>query len=165
MMLQLCHCAGAARVILVEPLAHKRSIAQSLGAAVVLDPSVTDIPSAVLDLTRVGADVVLECVGTPVTCGLALTLARRGGLVEFFGVCPTGEKMSLEPNTVYFKELTIVGSYVNPFTYDRAIAMLQSGKIRIDAFQIHTFPIDGVYEALQYQREGKTIKSIIVPGR
>lgn len=162
-MLQLSQHAGAARIVIVEPYAHKRNIAQRLGADVVLDPSATDILSAILDLTHVGADVVLECVGTPATAELALALARRGGMVEFFGVCPVGEKMALEPNKVYFKELTIVGSYVNPFTFDRAIAMLQSGKVRIDPFQIHTFPIDGAHEALQYQREGRTIKSIIMP--
>jgi len=162
-MLQLSRHAGAVRVIMVEPLAHKRSIAQSLGAHVVLDPSTTDILSAVLDLTHVGADVVLECVGKSATSELALALARRGGMVEFFGVCPVGEQMSLEPNNVYFKELTIVGSYINPFTFDRSIAMLQSGKVTVDAFQIHKFPIEGVHEALRYQREGKTIKSIIEP--
>jgi threonine dehydrogenase-like Zn-dependent dehydrogenase len=83
--------------------------------------------------------------------------------VVFFGVCPMGEKIPIEPNQIYFKELTIVGSYVNPNTFSRSIAMLQSGKIRIDAFQIHTFPLDGVHEALAYQREGKTIKSIVRP--
>ena len=162
-MLQLSRLAGAARVIIVEPLAHKRSIAQSLDANVVLDPSATDILSAVLDLTHVGADVVLECVGKPATSELALALSRRGGVVEFFGVCPVGEKIAIEPNAVYFKELTIVGSYVNPFTFDRSIAMLQSGRVRIDKFQLDKFPLDGVHEALRYQREGKTIKSIIEP--
>ncbi|MEK9138567.1 MAG: alcohol dehydrogenase, partial [Bacteroidota bacterium] len=66
-------------------------------------------------------------------------------------------------NAVYFKELTIVGSYVNPHTFDRSIAMLQSGRVRIDKFLIHKFPLEGVHEALQYQREGRTIKSIVQP--
>ncbi len=162
-MLQLARNAGAARLIIIEPLAHKRVIAQELGADVVLDPQTTDIQLAILDLTRVGADVVIECVGRPQTTELALELVRRGGLVEFFGVCPIGEKIAIEPNAVYFKELTIVGSYVNPHTFDRSIAMLQSGRVRIDKFLIHKFPLEGVHEALQYQREGRTIKSIVQP--
>ena len=116
-----------------------------------------------MDLTKVGADVVIECVGKPLTAQAALDLARRGGTVEFFGVCPIGETISIEPNKIYFKELTIVGSYVNPHTFDRSIAMLQSGRVRVDAFQLDKFPLDGVHEALRYQREGKTIKSIIQP--
>jgi 2-desacetyl-2-hydroxyethyl bacteriochlorophyllide A dehydrogenase len=162
-MLQLVRNTGATRIMIVEPLAHKRAIAQQLGADVVLNPLTTDLRSAILDLTYVGADVVIECVGTPETAELSIELVRRGGIVEFFGVCPIGVKMSLEPNKVYIKELTIVGSYINPHTFDRAIAMLQSGKVRIDAFEMHRFPIDGVHEALQCQKEGRTIKSIIMP--
>lgn len=162
-MLQLARNAGAARLIIIEPHAHKRAIAQELGADVVLDPQATDVASAVLDLTRVGADVVIECVGRPQTTELAIELVRRGGLVELFGVCPVGEKIVIEPNAVYFKELTIVGSYVNPHTFDRSIAMLQSGRVKIDKFHIHKFPLEGVHEALQYQKEGRTIKSIVQP--
>ena len=162
-MLQLARNAGAALLIIIEPLGHKRAIARELGADVVLDPSTTNIQSALFDLTHVGADVVIECVGKPQTIEIALELVRRGGLVEFFGVCPIGERISVEPNAVYFKELTIVGSYVNPHTFDRSIAMLQSGRVRIDKFLIHKFPLEGVHEALQYQREGRTIKSIVQP--
>lgn len=162
-MLQLARNAGAARVIVVEPLDHKRKLASELGADVVLNPVEVDIQSAVLDLTKVGADVVIECVGKPQTAQAALDLACRGATVEFFGVCPIGETISIEPNKVYFKELTIVGSYVNPHTFDRSIAMLQSGRVRIDKFQLDKFPLDGVHEALRYQREGKIIKSIIEP--
>lgn len=166
-MLQLARNAGAARVIVVEPLDHKRKLASALGSDVVLNPAELDgqlgILAAILDLTNVGADVVIECVGKPQTAQAALELSRRGGTVEFFGVCPIGEKISIEPNKVYFKELTIVGSYVNSHTFARSIAMLQSGRVRVDTFQLDRFPLDGVHEALRYQREGKTIKSIIQP--
>jgi len=162
-MLQLARNAGAARTIIVEPLAHKRAVAEQLGADIVLDPSTADVRSCVFDLTEVGADVVIECVGKPTTVALSLELARRGGLVELFGVCPIGAKVPVEPNAVYFKELTIVGSYINPHTFERSITLLKSGKVRIDAFQMHRFPIEGVHEALQLQRDGKTIKSIIMP--
>ena len=163
--LQLAKNAGASRTILVEPLHHKRRIAAELGADVVLNPIESDTKSAVMDLTHVGADVVIECVGKPQTAQLTLELARRGGTVEFFGVCPIGEKIQVEPNQVYFKELTIVGSYVNPNTFARSIALLHAGKVCVDKFQIDRFPLDGVVEALAYQREGKTLKSIIEPNR
>jgi len=162
-MLQLARAAGASRIIVAEPLAHKRELAKELGGDTVLDPA--DLAAAVKDLTGVGADVVIECVGSPRTAALAVDLARRGGTVEFFGVCPLGATIPLEPNAVYFKELTIVGSYVNPFTFARSIALLQSGRVRVDRFTIDTFPLDGVHDALAYQREGRTIKSIIRPNQ
>lgn len=165
LMLQLAKNAGAARTILVEPLEHKRRIATELGADIVINPKEADIRSSIMDTTEVGADVVIECAGTSQTAQLTLELARRGGTVEFFGVCPLGEKIHVEPNQVYFKELTIIGSYVNPNTFSRAIALLDSGKVRIDNFHTTIFPLEQVHQALAFQREGKTIKSIIEPHR
>ena len=162
-MLQLVRNAGAARTILVEPLGHKRAIAQHLGADIVLSPHDTDVHAAVRDLTGAGADAVIECAGRRETMRLAMDLARRGGIVEFFGVCPIGETIPVEPNQVYFRELTVIGSYVNPNTFARAIAALESGIVKVDAFRIDKFPLDGVHEALAFQREGKTLKSIIEP--
>jgi 2-desacetyl-2-hydroxyethyl bacteriochlorophyllide A dehydrogenase len=162
-MLQLARLSGASRVIVAEPLRHKRELAGLLGADELLDPLTDNLRDAVIGLTAVGADVVIECVGKPETAGLAVDLARRGGTVEFFGVCPVGETVPLEPNKVYARELTIVGSYVNPHSFARSIALLESGRVRVDRFQIDRFPLAGVHEALALQREGRTIKSIIQP--
>lgn len=165
LMLQLVKNAGAAPAILVEPLEHKRAIARALGADLVLDPSSDDIMAAVMERTRVGADVVIECVGKPATMQMSLSLARRGGVVEFFGVCPMGVTIPVEPNLVYFKELTIVGSYVNPYTFTRAASLLQERKVTTDQLMVKQFPLDGVHEAFEALREGSTLKSIIRPGR
>ena len=162
-MLQLAKIAGAARLIAVEPLEHKRAMAQRLGAEVVIDPANEDPKAVVFDTTLIGADVVIECVGRTSTVELALELPRRGGTVVIFGICPIGATASFEPNKVYFRELTITGSHVNPHTFSRAIALLASGKLRVDQFPISRFPLGGVHEALVAQRDGRTVKSIIQP--
>lgn len=164
MMLQLVRRAGAARVIVVEPIEQKRTVARTLGADTVLNPHDTDIPSAIFDLTSVGADVVLECAGRTATAELSLRLARRGGTVEFFGVCPRGESFPASPHDVYVRELTIVGSYVNPHTFARAVDVLASGIINLDILSPSMFTLDRVHDALRAFREGKTIKTIIRPG-
>jgi L-iditol 2-dehydrogenase len=163
MMLQLVRASGAASVILVEPLEQKRVIARKLLADHIIDPAGTNSVSAVMDLTGIGADVVIECTGRADVALAALKCSRRGGIVEYFGVCPIGATIPLEPNDVYVRELTIVGSYVNPLTFSRAIALLQSGRIRVDEFVINRFPIDGVHEALRFQREGLATKCILTP--
>lgn len=163
LMLQLAKNAGASGVFVVEPLAEKRAIAMHLGATAAIDPGGENVRDAILDLASEGADVVIECVGKTTTMQMAVQLARRGGTVEFFGVSPLGATIPVEPNLIYFKELTIVGSYVNPHTFDRSIALLRSGAVKIDQFLIHSFPLEGVQEALTYQKEGKTLKSIIKP--
>ncbi|MEW6509874.1 MAG: zinc-dependent alcohol dehydrogenase family protein [Bacteroidota bacterium] len=162
-MLQLARLNGASRLIVVEPLSHKRAMARSLGADTIIDPGTETARDAIFDLTNVGADVVIECAGRPETATQAVDLARRGGTVEFFGVCPVGATIPLEPNKVYSRELKIVGSYVNPHTFSRSISLLGSHTVRVDRFQIDKFPLANVHEALRFQREGRTIKSIVQP--
>jgi len=163
LLLQLAKISGASRVIIVEPVEWKRTIATRIGADEALDPNAVNVFDCVRDLTGEGADVVIECAGRPETTALSLKLARRGGTVEWFGVCPLGKTIETEPNSVYFKELTIVGSYVNPHTFDRSIALIAANKVSFGDFAIHKFPLDGVHEALRTLAEGKTIKSLIVP--
>lgn len=165
MMMQLARASGASRTIVVEPLEHKRTIARSLGATIVIDPKTVTVNDMIRDITGVGADVVIDCAGNVSVAQSALQLARRGGTVEFFGVCPIGQTFPIEPNQVFFKELTIVGSYVNPHTFDRAISALAAGTIRVDEFPVNRFTLDEVHEGLRYQEQGLTIKSIIEPQR
>ena len=162
-MLQLALAAGAASVLLVEPLAAKRALGTVHGASYVIDPGSVDVAEAVHAVVPEGADVVIDCAGTTTTATLSLSLARRGGTVEFFGVCPIGATIPVEPNMVYVRELTIVGSYVNPFTFSRAIALLRSGKVRVDTLPLIRFPLGEVQEALRQQREGIAVKSIVIP--
>ena len=162
-MAELARSSGAARVLVVEPLEEKRAIARSRGVDLVLDPAIDDLRSTLRDLTGVGADVVIEGVGKPETVQLSMELARRGGTVEIFGVCPIGATVPMEPNMVYFKELRIVGSYINPHTFDRALALLASGAVTTEGFTIERFPLEGVRDALQSTREGRAMKSILVP--
>lgn len=163
LMLQLARSAGAARVFVVEPLERKRTLARSLGADAVIDPLRVDVRSVVFDETGIGADVVIECAGRTETAQLAVHLARRGGTVEFFGVCPKDQPIALDPHAVYFNELTIVGSYINPHSFARAITLIESGRVHVEALLPDTFPLEGVHEAMRALKEGRTIKSIIHP--
>ena len=164
LMLQLVRNAGAARTVVVEPVERKRLLARELGADVLLDPAMDNVRDAVADLTGIGADVVIECAGKTVTAHQAIELARRGGSVMMFGVCPIGQTIAVSPNDVYFQELNIVGSYINPFTFTRAISLLEQGTIRIDEFHLERFPLERISDALATLRRGETIKSLILPG-
>lgn len=163
-MLQLVRHGGAAAVVVSEPLAHKRKIAGDLGASLVIDPAGDALRQAVMDMSGIGADVVIDCAGTATTARTAIDLARRGGTVVFFGVCPIGETIPLEPNAVYFRELTIAGSYINPHTFPRAIALLRGGVVRVGPLDVRAYPIEGVHEALASLRDGRALKNMIVPG-
>ncbi|MBN1542952.1 alcohol dehydrogenase catalytic domain-containing protein [candidate division KSB1 bacterium] len=58
--------AGASSVILSEPSASRRKMAESMGATHTIDPTQTNTAEQVLEITRgMGADLILEATGLP----------------------------------------------------------------------------------------------------
>ncbi|MCW2629989.1 zinc-binding dehydrogenase, partial [Mycobacterium sp.] len=75
---------GAARVLIVEPVDHRRLAAVAIGAEPV---DGTDPKAHVRQLTSgEGADAVIEAVGLDETIALAISAARQAGRVSVIGV-------------------------------------------------------------------------------
>ena len=94
--------AGAARIIVSDPVAERREVAKRLGATDLLDPSQDDVPTAALDLTGgIGVDYAFETagIGAGVTAGLAAT--RNGGTVVCIGAPPIDQNIDLGPAAVF----------------------------------------------------------------
>jgi len=148
LMVQLVRSAGA-RVIVSEPDERKRTLAAQLGAEIQIDPLADDVKAEVFRITGVGADVVIECAGRVETAELAPKLARRGGTILQFGVVSPHESVRISPYDVFYRELTIVGSFVNPFTHARAVEMLASKRVDVMPLVTHRFGLDDVSKALE----------------
>jgi 2-desacetyl-2-hydroxyethyl bacteriochlorophyllide A dehydrogenase len=163
LMTQLVRAAGAASIVVADPVAAKRNLARHLGADVVLDPAERAPAAAVREIAPEGADVVLECVGSPATATLALDLARRGGTVVWFGVSPPGAPATVEPYVVYRKELTIRGAFVNPHTFGRALDLLAHRRIQVAPLISHRFELADVPEAIATVKRRQAIKALVLP--
>ena len=78
---------GAAQVIGVDGDAARAEVARRMGADVVLDPGVVDVPAEVRRLTGgYGADVAIEALGIQQTFESALRSLRPGGTLSSLGV-------------------------------------------------------------------------------
>ncbi len=163
-MLQLALLRGASAVIVSEPSEQKRKMALSLGAALAVDPQEDDLDAAVSSaLGDPGADVVIECVGSEQTAQQAVSAAREGGRVLFFGVAPEGSRVPISPYEVYRKEITIKGSFTNPFTQGRALALLASGRVKVEDLITHRMPLSDLPRALELLATHQTIRTLIEP--
>jgi len=158
MQLQLARLAGARRVWMSEPQARRRELALRLGADAVFDPAEEDIRERVRELTGVGVDLAIECVGSPRTVEQAISLACRGGKVMLFGVCHAGAEAKLMPYEVFLNELTIFGSFINPFTHSRALELLRSKQVQVLPLITHRLPVERLEEALKLSRSPEAIK-------
>jgi 2-desacetyl-2-hydroxyethyl bacteriochlorophyllide A dehydrogenase len=132
LLLQLTSISGAAVVVVAEPDADRRARAVDFGAEIACDSS-AETRSIVTERTDgLGADVVIEASGTVDGARLALDLVRRGGRVVWFGVYPQSQMIEINPYTVNENEITIRGSFNNPFTHQAAVTLAASGRIRLN---------------------------------
>jgi L-iditol 2-dehydrogenase len=97
--------AGVSRLWAIEPVPHRRALAQHMGADAVLPPD--DPVAAVLsDTGRRGVDLVLDCAAKPDTADQCLRLARAGGRVIITGI-QSEPRLSIDPHLWRRKELSI----------------------------------------------------------
>src|SRR5215211_3281869 len=83
----LAATATNARVVLIEPQAHRRQHGLSIGARAVLDPASADFTDGVAEVTQGrGFDVVIEAAGAPQAMATALEVGGFGGRVVYVGI-------------------------------------------------------------------------------
>ena len=124
-MIQLLRLAGAGQIAVLETDASKRDLALKMGATDFVSPMDADAVSELV--SRVHFSRVIECVGVRPAQETALQIADRGATVVLFGVSDAAEKLPLSVYDAFLKELTIKTSFVNPYTTQRAVALLASG--------------------------------------
>ena len=165
-LLQLALMRGVAMAIVSEPAAEKRELASSFGAALTVDPTTGDLTEAVMKATDgSGADVVIDCAGGPATSQQAFGLAAEGGRVLLFGVAAPDAEIKVRPYDIYAKEITITGSFINPFTHGAALALLASGRIRVSEIISHRLTLAQVPQAFELLEAHQARKIIIEPQR
>lgn len=156
--LQLCVLAGA-EVMLVTRSASKQALGRRLGAA---ETAATE--EAARAIWAKGADLVVECAGVVETVEAAPRLARSGGRVVILGVLPAGQKVQVEPFDLLFREVQLLSSFINPFTQDRAAAMIAAGRVQIDPLISRTLPLEEAAEAIANPARPGEIRAIVLPG-
>jgi L-iditol 2-dehydrogenase len=165
-MTQLARIWGAAVVLGSDFLADRRALALSLHADEVFDPATVDPGDAVRAATGGrGADIVLVCPGDARAVSAGISAAAPGARVVCFTPQPPGERLELDQNTLYFREITLTQSYsCGPDETREALLLLENRRIEVKSLISHTAALDGVAQALQ-RAAGKSlgIKTIIHP--
>ena len=139
-------------------------LAVRLGADGAIDPIHENLNQRLSELlSKDGADVVIECVGSPRTSGQAIDAAAGCGRVLLFGVPDPEAVLQTKMHPIFQKELTIMGSFVNPDTHSRAVALLSSGQMKLKELITHRFPVSQLESAIQMQVSAESIKVLVKP--
>lgn len=164
LMVQMAKLSGAATVILSEPVAKRRDIALQVGADAVIDPIHEDLGRRIQEIIGAsGADVVIECVGKPMAAKQAIQTAGLGASVLLFSVPGVEDQLLLPLFDIYKKELRIVGSMINPNTQQRAVDLINSGRLQIIPLITHAFDHKHLEDAIKMQMSDKSIKVMVHP--
>ena len=73
-----------------------------------------------------GIDVIIDCTGNPKALENAISYVARGATILVFGCAPVGQPMKICPEEIFSKELTIMGTMINPYTYGRTVALVEN---------------------------------------
>ncbi|WP_026047578.1 MULTISPECIES: zinc-dependent alcohol dehydrogenase family protein [Streptomyces] len=153
---------GAERIIAMSRHESRQRLARAYGATDIVTERGTEGVERIKELTGgIGADSVLECVGTAEAMRQALHSARPGGNVGFVGV-PHG--VTVDGQELFFSHVGLRGGpapvrrYL-PDLIDRVV----SG--RIDPGQVFdlTLPLAEVAEGYRAMDERRAIKALLTP--
>lgn len=130
-----------ARVIVVDPVPLRREVATRLGADAVVDPGAGDPVAAVKELTRGGADLVVECAGHASSLANVFEFARDEGCVSMVGI-NIGQKIQVDLGKIQIKNLNVRGCIGSPGVWPAAIRFLERTGIDLSPIQTHHFSLD-----------------------
>ena len=145
---------GCSRVIVSDLMPEKLAIAGRYPGVSTVNIREKNLAEAVAAATREwGADVVFEASGAPKAYNGIQTLLRPGGCLVLIGM-PVAP-ISLDVSSIAAKEIRIetVFRYANVF--DRALAMIASGKVDLKPLISATFPFDDSIAAFERAAEGR----------
>lgn len=153
---------GAERVIALSRHEARQQIATEFGASHIVPQRGAEATEAVMEITGgVGADSVLECVGTAQSIETAFDVARPGGMVGFVGV-PHG--VELPVRRMFDRNVGLAGGMAPVRAYlPELLPRVWSGEVNPGLVFDLTLPLDDVAEGYRAMDERRATKVLLQP--
>ncbi|GAA1795435.1 zinc-dependent alcohol dehydrogenase family protein [Planosporangium flavigriseum] len=154
---------GAERIIAMSRHADRQAVAREFGATDIVAERGGEGVAAVKDLLGgIGADAVLECVGTKESMAQALDSTRPGGFVGYVGVPAGGPELPIQKmfgtNVNVAGGVAPVRAYLPELLDDVLKGAIDPGRV----FDVE-LPLDQVAEAYAAMDERRAIKTLLRP--
>ena len=153
---------GADRIIAMSRHEARQKLAREFGATDIVAERGEEGVARIKDLTNgVGADSVLECVGTQQSMAQAIGITRPGGSVGYVGV-PHG--VELDGANLFFRHVRLLGgpAPVRRYLPDLIDRVLNRGMNPGKVFDL-TLPLDRVADGYRAMDERRAIKTLLRP--
>ena len=153
---------GAERIVAMSRHEQRQKLAREFGATDIVSERGDEGVARIMELTKgVGADSVLECVGTQESMMQAIRSTRPGGSVGYVGV-PHG--VELDGEKLFYSHVHLHGgpAPVRRFL-PQLIDLVWNGKINPGKVFDLTLPLDQVAEGYRAMDERRAIKALLRP--
>jgi len=155
---------GAGPVYATEKVEARLKAALTAGADWVGNPDREDIVAGILARESLGLDIVFECCGEQSALDQAVALLKPGGTLVVVGI-PVEPRVSFDSSKVRRREIRVQNVRRQNKCLEKAVAMVHTGRIKVDSLATHFFKLDQAreaYETAAARRDG-VIKAIVKP--
>lgn len=157
--------SDATPVLVVDPSAQKRAMAEKLGAIASSPEDAADKIRAVFP--EGGADVVVETVGKAAVLRAAYTSARRGGRIVTVGLPNPSEMLDMPAVAFVADGKTLIGSYMGSSVPTRDVPryldLWRAGRLPVELLLSSSSPLADVNILLDRLAAGEVIRQLITP--
>jgi len=160
LVLRIAKALGVKQAVLVDMQDYNRRAGLRSGADYVIDPLAPDAAAQMQALAPGGFDVAWEAAGAPQALTLAIERVCKGGVIVQVGTLP--DLVQIPANLIMAKEIDLRGSVQYHKAFPEVMALLGSGRLRIDDLVTQRFPFARVPEALAFALDSRESIKILV---
>jgi threonine dehydrogenase-like Zn-dependent dehydrogenase len=151
---------GAARIIMMGRHEKRLAIARQFGATDFVKSRDEQAIQEVQDLTKGGAESVLECVGTEASMKTAIGIARPGGAIGYVGVPHGSETINL--GQMFMSNITLRGGVAPARAYiPELLSDVMAEKIDPSPVLDLSVDLDGVPSGYKAMNDREAIKVMV----
>ncbi|HEX2590948.1 MAG TPA: zinc-binding dehydrogenase, partial [Rhizomicrobium sp.] len=157
---------GCSTIIVVEPHATRRALAEEFGATHTIDPAAAgDLAAAVRAIVPMGVDYAFDTTGIPALQQSVMGTLAPKGVFGIVGISPPGTPVPGDVSTLMTFGHTVKGIIEGDSDADTFLVELmehyRAGRLPFDRM-IKTFPFRQINEAIAAQHRGECVKVVLV---
>lgn len=155
---------GAGRVIAADRVKFRMEKALEFGADDVIDVTATGMIESLREVTKGGmAELVVVGPNSADAMMQGLSCVRAGGQALLFTPAKPGERLTIDPNQLYFNDINIVTSYsCGPTDTADAFELIERGVVSAEKLVTHRFPVEKTGDAFRLTAAaGDSLKCLV----
>ena len=161
--------AGAARIIVSDPVVERRATAVRFGATDQIDPNVEDVLARVMEITGVGTDYAFDAVGRGSLIQAGLAATRTGGTTVCVGAPSMDDTITIAmPALFVVSEKKLLGCALGSSNslreIPRLVALWQAGRLDLEGLITARRPLAEINTAMDDLKASRGIRTVLSLG-